>query len=99
MRSSVTFAGEEDMTKLKCPYCGNDVGSRRTWAQAAVSALMAAPAVPDMATQVRCPHCGRVSAASDLRPGTADRFTKPHLALWIVGVALAAWAVAEVLLR
>lgn len=76
------------MATLRCPHCGRPVESERTWAQAAVATLVAAPAVPDMATQVRCTACGRLSAASDLRTDVADRFTKPHLALRIVGVAL-----------
>jgi len=46
---------------------------------------MPAPAVADMSTQVRCDACGRVSAASELRPAVADRF-RIH---WIVLVAAA----------
>ena len=87
------------MATLKCPHCGNPIGSERTWAQAAVSTLMPAPAIPDMATEVRCAACGRVSAASDMRTETADRLTKPHLAVWIVGVVVVVWAVVELLQR
>lgn len=69
------------MATLKCHHCGNPVRSERTWAQAAVSSLMPAPAIPDMATQVRCAECGQVSVASDLRSDTADKFGKAHIAL------------------
>lgn len=99
MRLSATSGLEDEMARLKCPHCGNPIASQRTWAQAAVSTLMAAPAIPDMATQVRCAKCGRVSAASDLRTEAADKLTKPHLAMWILGVAFVAWAVVELFQR
>ena len=82
---------EGNIAMLRCPHCGSPVKSERTWAQAAVATLMAAPAIPQMATQVRCTACGRLSTASDLRIDAADKFTKPHLALWIVGLALLVW--------
>ena len=34
------------MASLKCPHCGASLPSQRTWAQTAVSNLIAAPAVP-----------------------------------------------------
>jgi hypothetical protein len=66
----------------------------RSWAQTIVATLVAAPAVPDMATQLRCPACGRVSAASDLRHVTADRFRVPMRVLLVLGVLALLWAVA-----
>jgi hypothetical protein len=66
--------------------------NRRTWAEVAVSTLIAAPAVPDMATQVRCDSCGRVSAASDLRHLVADRFRPTRLLLWLVAAAILVFA-------
>lgn len=99
MESPATSGVEEAMATLKCPHCGSRIESERTWVQAAVSTLMPAPAIPDMATEVRCAECGRVSAASDLRSDTADRLAKPHLALWIVGVVVVVWAVVELLQR
>lgn len=99
MSSSATSPVEEVMATLKCPHCGGSIESGRTWAQAAVSTLMAAPAIPDMATEVRCSKCGRVSAASNLRTETADQLAKPHLGLWIVGVVVLVWAVVELLHR
>lgn len=87
------------MATLRCPHCDNPIPSERTWAQAAVSTLMPAPAIPDMATQVRCAKCGHVAAASDMRTGTADKLAKAHLGLWIAGVVLVVWALVEFLQR
>ena len=79
------------MASLSCPHCGAKLPSERTWAQAVVSTLITAPAVPDMATQVRCNACGRVSAASELRHTVADRFNEPRIAAWVAAAAFAAW--------
>ena len=79
------------MASLSCPHCGAAMPSERTWAQAAVSTLIAAPAVPDMATQVRCNNCGRVSAASELRHTVADRFNRARVVGWAVAAALSVW--------
>ena len=76
------------MASLKCPRCGASLPSQRTWAQTAVSTLIAAPAVPDMATQVRCDKCGRLSAASDLRHMAAEGFKASRLLPWFVAIAL-----------
>ena len=80
------------MASLKCPRCGAPMPSRRSWAQAAVSTLIAAPAVPDMATQVRCDHCGQVSAASDLRYTAAGPLGPAPFVLWVVAAAIVVWA-------
>jgi len=80
------------MASLSCPHCGAVLPSERTWAQAAVSTLIAAPAVPDMATQVRCSSCGRISAASELRHTIADRFNPWGAILWVLAVVLLTWA-------
>jgi len=79
------------MASLSCPHCGATLPSERSWAQAAVSTLIAAPAVPDMATQVRCSSCGRVSAASDLRHDVADRFNPSRAVLWVLAAVFLAW--------
>ena len=76
------------MASLKCPHCGASLPSERTWAQTAVSTLIAAPAVSDMATQVRCDKCGRLSAARDLRHTAAEGFKPSRLVLWFVAIAL-----------
>jgi hypothetical protein len=45
------------MAKLQCPNCRASVPSPESWAKAAMSTLMLSPAVPHMATQVRCQEC------------------------------------------
>lgn len=77
------------MAHLTCPHCEAELPEARTWDQVAVSTLIAAPAVADMATQVRCPRCGRVSAASDLRVVVADRFALKTVLPWLLLVAAA----------
>jgi hypothetical protein len=87
------------MASLKCPYCGASLPGHRTWAQAAVSTLIAAPAVPDMATQVRCDNCGRLSAASDVRHSAADRFKPSRILLWLAAAAVLVWVLMQFLAR
>jgi hypothetical protein len=79
------------MASLHCPHCGAAMPNQRSWAEVAVSTLAPAPAVPDMATQVRCSACGRVSAASDLRCSVADRLRPRRLLPWLL-VAVLLWA-------
>lgn len=50
------------MAKQICTNCGTQFSIGEGWAKAAVSLLIPAPAVPDLATQVRCPHCQHVFA-------------------------------------
>ena len=87
------------MANLKCPHCDADLPSERTWDQVAVSTLFAAPAIPDMATQVRCGNCGRVSAASDLRVVVADRFIPKKVLPWSLVAAVSVSALSWLLLR
>jgi len=84
------------MASLHCPHCGASMHNRRSWAEVAVSTLVPAPAVPDMATQVRCNACGRVSAASDLRHSVADRFRPKRLVLWLLVAGVLLWAFTSV---
>jgi uncharacterized C2H2 Zn-finger protein len=81
------------MAQQTCPRCGNRFETSRNWGSAALSLLMPAPAVRDMATQVRCPHCQHVFADSDVRYKTASGKALRRIALWS-GVALVLWAVA-----
>lgn len=87
------------MASLHCPHCGAALPRQDSWAQAAVSTLIPSPAVPDMATQVRCEKCGRVSAASELRHGAAGRIKPSRLVLWLLLAALSGWLVFRFLLR
>jgi hypothetical protein len=87
------------MAWLKCPHCDAPMPDQRTWSEAALSTLIAAPAVADMATQRRCDNCGRVSAASDLRHTVADRFNTTRLLLWVVAAAFLAWVLMQLFTR
>lgn len=59
------------MAKLQCPTCGALVPSPEGWAKTALSALVPAPSVPGMATQVRCPQCQSVfTQLQGGQPGT-----------------------------
>jgi ribosomal protein S27AE len=80
------------MANRECPKCGAHFPVTDDWAKGSVSLLIAAPAVPDMATQVRCPNCDHVFADSEVRyPGSsAPRGLMMFLALL---VALLIWAV------
>ncbi len=60
------------MAKQTCPKCGNQFSTGDGWAKTTVSLLVPAPAVPDLATQVRCARCGHLFAAGEVR----------HLAPW-----------------
>ena len=72
------------MAQVACPRCETRFTVAGGWAAAAVATLVAAPAVPDMATQVRCPHCQFVFAASDVR-----HLRPPYLGLRAAALALA----------
>ena len=80
------------MANQECPKCGAHFPVTDNWAKGAVSLLIAAPAVPDMATQVRCPNCNYVFAESEVRHlgSSASRGLIILLALF---VALLIWAV------
>jgi predicted RNA-binding Zn-ribbon protein involved in translation (DUF1610 family) len=80
------------MASLHCPHCGASLPSQRSWAEVAISTLISAPAVPDMATQMRCTSCGRMSASSSLRHAVADRFRAAQLLLAFASVVFLAWA-------
>ena len=87
------------MATLKCPKCESTFPSHDGWAKVAVSTLMAAPAVPDMATQVRCPKCGHVFAEGEVRYLQATS-ARPLVAfIAAVAVALAAWLGYQLLTR
>lgn len=84
------------MSGLQCPHCGASIPDSRSWGEVALSTLMPAPAVPDMATQVRCDACGRIWAASDQRHLAADRFPVHGVVLAALAAAVAVWAGASV---
>ena len=89
------------MSALRCPKCDfkfSDGGGGESWAKVAVSTLMAAPAVPDMATQVRCPNCHHLFTEGDVRYLRSTWPGRRTAWLAIMGVALVAWLVYLVLL-
>ena len=79
------------MAALQCPRCDLKFPARDGWAKAAVSVLMAAPAVPDMATQVRCPRCGYLFAEGEVRYLAATSSRPLMTALAVVALLAAAW--------
>jgi hypothetical protein len=64
------------------------------WSSAAVSTLMIAPAVPDMATQVRCPQCGHLFAHGEIRYLHSSGSKRLTFVLVLLGVGLLVWALA-----
>ena len=88
------------MTTLKCPKCDHHFCVGDGWAKAAVSTLIAAPAIPDMATQARCPKCHYLFAESDIRYLRSSWSWSRGLitGLSILGMAFIAWVAYQVLL-
>ena len=81
------------MANQECPKCGAHFSSSDDWAKSALSTLMPAPAVRDMATQLRCPQCGYVFAESEvsyLRPSVPAAL---KILLILSCLALLFWAV------
>ena len=82
---------EAHMATLKCPKCDSKFSVEDGWAKAAVSTLIAAPAVRDMATQVRCPTCRHLFAESDVSHLRSPWPAKLGPVLVSAGVAVLAW--------
>jgi hypothetical protein len=81
------------MAAQTCPKCGTQFPTSEGWAKSAVSVLIAAPAVPDMATQVRCPHCHHLFADGEVRH-LASSPPKASRVLFILAFfGLVVWAV------
>jgi len=82
------------MSDLQCPKCDFRFpaeGRGHRFAQVALSTLMAAPAVPDMATQVRCPNCHALFSEGDVRYLRAGGGGRIGAWLAIAGVVFIAW--------
>jgi len=84
------------MAKQTCPKCGTEFPMSEGWARAAVSVLIPAPAVPDMASQVRCPHCQHLFADGDVRHLAPPSRTSRVLVI-LVFFGLFIWAVSQLL--
>ena len=85
------------MTKQTCPRCGTEFSSSTGWANAAVSTLIQAPAVPDMATQVRCPACQHLFANTELRPDSVASSRPGYTAGVVVALVVVGWALYQLL--
>ena len=79
------------MAKLQCPNCGTSVPSPESWAKAALSTLMLSPAVPHMATQVRCQECQHLFTQFDGSQRAGWRALWPAALLIAVLLAAAFW--------
>lgn len=80
------------MAVQECPKCGARFTDPDGWAKVMLSTLMIAPAVPDLATQVRCPRCHYLFAESEVRYSRSRGYS---LVLWILlalGLSILAWA-------
>ena len=81
------------MAEQTCPKCGTQFRTSDGWAKSAVSLLIPAPAVPDMATQVRCPHCQHLLPDGEVRHLSSSP-SKVYRTLVVIAVAiLVLWVV------
>ncbi|MDB5825670.1 MAG: hypothetical protein JWR21_4374 [Herminiimonas sp.] len=83
---------EPVMVEQTCPKCGARFRSGDAWAMGVLSAVSPAPALRDMATQLRCPRCHHVFASSDVRY-LAPWSSRARLFLLTACVGVLAWAV------
>ena len=81
------------MAQQECPKCGAQFTASEGWANIAVATLIDAPAIPDMATQVRCPQCQHVFAESEIRYRRSSGLTGSAAALWLLGLGFVIWAI------
>jgi endogenous inhibitor of DNA gyrase (YacG/DUF329 family) len=84
------------MGDQECPKCGAHfpvAGAGDAWAKSALSILVPAPAVQDLATQVRCPQCGYVFTEREvslLRPSLPIGL---KILLALLGASVLIWAI------
>ena len=76
------------MADQECPKCGAKFPASEDWAKNAMATLIIAPAVPDMATQVRCPQCQHLFAESEVRYQRSSGVRGSAVALWLLGAGL-----------
>lgn len=84
---------EARMATLRCPRCDSGFSVGEGWAKSALSTLIAAPAVPDMATQVRCPKCQYLFAEGEVRHLRSSWSTGLDVVLLLLALAVIAWLV------
>jgi uncharacterized C2H2 Zn-finger protein len=84
------------MARQTCPKCGVQFQAGDAWAKLVVSLVNPAPAVRDMATQLRCPRCHFLFADSDLR--YLAPWSKRARVLLMVGcLIILVWAIYQLL--
>lgn len=81
------------MSEYDCPKCGTKIKADKDWAKSAVSTLIAAPAVADMATQVRCPTCHHVFSESEVGFQRSSPRSDTLVVLWVLAGVLFMWAI------
>lgn len=86
------------MGKQTCPKCGNQFPTDAGWAKAAVSLLIPAPAVPDMATQVRCPQCHYLFADGEVLHLARSPSRVARVLAIVACLGLAAWVAYQLFL-
>ena len=79
------------MATIKCPKCDSKFSADGGYAQSALSTLIPAPAVPDMATQVRCPQCQYLFAEGEVRYLRSTGSRGLNALLLLIGVAVVVW--------
>jgi hypothetical protein len=98
-RARITYLGiasEASMEEQTCPKCGTRFPTSEGWAKTAVSLTIPAPAVPDMATQVRCPKCHHLFADSEVRHLAASHSRVPRVLVIVACLILVVWAIRRV---
>ena len=59
------------MSLLQCPNCDSKFKVDSGWAKTAITMMIPAPVVSDMATQARCPTCHHLFTEGEIRYLTA----------------------------
>lgn len=85
------------MEEQTCPKCGTTFRTSDGWAKTAISLTIPAPAVPDMATQVRCPQCHHLFSDGEVRHLAASRSKVARVLVILACLAFGAWAIYQLL--
>jgi predicted RNA-binding Zn-ribbon protein involved in translation (DUF1610 family) len=81
------------MGEEECPKCGAHFPTADAWAKSALSTLIAAPAVQDLATEVRCPKCGHVYFEREARHLRASWPSGLMILLALLAASVLVWAI------
>lgn len=80
------------VSTVQCPRCGAMFEDHDAWAGAALTSLMVAPAIDDMATQVRCPTCRHLLVESQVRYMRSTGSRVATILIWACIASIFAWA-------